>query len=132
MSPTSSSALSLLETLIARPSVTPADAGWGLVTAQGGYEREVAEPPRFRPGDRVRARSLHPRGHIRLPRYLRGQAGVIVRHHGAHVFPDSNAAGLGEDPRHLYTVRFEAAELWGNSSRDLVHADLWEPYLAAA
>ncbi len=119
---------------VAPKPVTPtaAAAVWGLVTTQGGTRRDVAEQPRFRPGDRVRARSLHPKGHTRLPRYLRGHTGVIVSHHGAHVFPDSNASGLGEDPRHLYTVRFLASDLWGNGARDFIHADLWEPYLEAA
>ena len=39
--------------------------------------------------------------------------------------------GRGEDPRHLYTVRFSAADVWGKHSRDVIHADLWEPYLEA-
>lgn len=118
---------------LAPKTVTPtaAESIWGLVTAAGGYRRDSAALPLFKPGDRVRARSLHPRGHTRLPRYLRGHAGEIVSHHGAHVYPDSNSSGHGEDPQHLYTVRFRAAELWGNGSRDVVHADLWEPYLEA-
>ena len=34
---------------------------------------------------------------------------------------------------HLYCVRFEAVELWGESAapRSAVYADLWEPYLQA-
>jgi nitrile hydratase len=54
-----------------------------------------------------------------------------VRWHGAHVFPDANAHGLGEQPRHLYTVRFAARELWGEAAnpRDSVCLDLWEAYL---
>jgi nitrile hydratase len=47
------------------------------------------------------------------------------------VFPDTNAHGGGENPQWLYTVRFAAGEVWGDSSRDKIHADLWEPYLAA-
>jgi nitrile hydratase len=60
--------------------------------------------------------------------------GVIERWHGAHVFPDSHAHGLGEDPRHLYTVRFAASELWGprGHPKDSVSLDLWEPYLERA
>ena len=57
--------------------------------------------------------------------------GEIVAVHGAHVFPDSNAAGRGEDSQWLYTVRFAASEVWGKPSRDMIHADLWEPYLEA-
>ena len=114
-------------------SVTPtaAEAVWPAVTAPGSYERKIAVQPLFRAGDRVRTRHLNPTHHTRLPRYLRGHAGEIVACHGAHVFPDSNARGLGEDPRFLYTVRFRAAEVWGNGAPDLIHADLWEPYLEA-
>ncbi len=99
--------------------------------ARGEYVREAPAPQKFRVGDKVRARNVHPVGHTRLPRYLRGHAGEIVRIHGAHVFPDSNAHGKGEDAQWLYTVRFAAGEVWGTSSPDKIHADLWEPYLAA-
>jgi nitrile hydratase len=116
----------------ARP-VTPtaAEAVWPAVTAPGSYRREVKATPTFSVGDRVRTRHLNPQHHTRLPRYLRGHAGEIVAWHGAHVFPDSNAQGLGEDPRHLYTVRFSASDLWGRPAPDMIHADLWEPYLEA-
>jgi nitrile hydratase len=110
---------------------TAAEAVWAAVTAPGGYERRSDAAPLFKPGDMVRTRHLNPAHHTRLPRYLRGHTGEIVACHGAHVFPDSNSRGLGEDPRHLYTVRFSAAEVWGNASRDVIHADLWEPYLEA-
>lgn len=105
-----------------------------ILTAPGSYVREVAAPPAFAVGDRVRARNLNPPGHTRLPRYARGHVGVVERRHGAHVFPDANAHGLGEDPRHLYTVRFTARELWGEaaSAKDSVSLDLWEPYLERA
>ena len=96
--------------------------------------REVDVAPRFAPGDAVRARNMHPEGHTRLPRYARGRTGVILHHHGAHVWPDSNAHFRGEDPQHLYTVRFAARELWGAAApaSDFVHIDLWEPYLERA
>ena len=100
----------------------------------GSYVREITTPPAFAIGDGVRALNLHPIGHTRLPRYVRGRAGVIVIHHGAHVFPDSNAHDKGEDPRHLYTVSFAAQALWGPDARagDSVRLDLWEPYLERA
>jgi len=90
-------------------------------------------PPRFRPGDRVRARNRHPTGHTREPRYVRGRAGVIQKHHGAHVFPDLSAQGVRVG-RHLYCVRFEASELWGENANgnSAVYVDLWEEYLEPA
>jgi nitrile hydratase len=105
------------------------------VFAKGGStQRAVDAQPRYQPGDTVRARNMHPTGHTRLPRYVRGRTGTIERHHGAHVFPDSNAHFFGEAPQHLYTVRFTAREVWGDaaSERDAVYVDLWEGYLDRA
>lgn len=97
-------------------------------------QRELALLPGFIPGDCVRARNIHPTGHTRLPRYVRGKAGRVVRDHGVHVFPDANAHGQGEQPQRLYGVRFEAAELWGDGAgpRAAVYLDLWESYLVRA
>jgi len=96
--------------------------------------REIPAEPRFQLGHRVRARNIHPTGHTRLPRYARGKLGTIDRHHGAFVFPDTNAASLGEKPQHLYSVRFAARELWGDeaSPRDTVYIDMWDDYLEPA
>jgi nitrile hydratase len=98
------------------------------------FERPVNAPPRFAVGDPVRAKKINPAGHTRLPRYARGNAGVIDRIHGAHVFPDTNAHFRGENPQHLYSVRFTARELWGEAAaaRDAVYIDLWEDYLEPA
>lgn len=105
------------------------------VLARGGpASRDVPAPRRFEVGEAVRARTLNPVGHTRLPRYARGRAGVIARDHGAHVLPDANAHGLGESPQRLYGVRFAARELWGEAARagDSVHLDLWDSYLDPA
>ena len=79
-------------------------------------------------------RHIHPAGHTRLPRYARGRRGIIAAAQGAWVFPDANAHGLGEAPQHLYSVRFEGAELWGPlaEARVAVYLDLWEGYLDPA
>jgi nitrile hydratase subunit beta len=86
---------------------------------------------RFAKGDRVRARNLNPSGHTRLPRYVRGKAGVIARDWGVFVFPDTNAHHAGTKPQHCYSVSFDARELWGKpaNSRERVYIDLWEDYL---
>lgn len=95
---------------------------------------DPAVPARFAVGARVRAKNLHPAGHTRLPRYLRGHAGQIVRDHGVHVFPDTNAHFAGEKRQHLYAVRFAARDLFGEraAARDAIHADLFEDYLEDA
>jgi nitrile hydratase len=112
----------------------PAEAVRAALAHQGSYLRERAVPPTFAQGDRVRARNLNPSGHTRLPRYVRGRIGVVERCHGAHVFPDSNARFAGEDPQHLYGVRFAGTEIWGSEAdpRVSVTLDLWEPYLERA
>lgn len=96
--------------------------------------RPDGEPPRFTVGDVVRTKNIHPAGHTRLPRYARGKRGVIARVHGCHDFPDTNAHGLGPQPHGLYSVRFDARELWGEDAEDrgCVYLDLWERYLEPA
>jgi len=98
---------------------------------QSGFRREPTSAPCFAVGDAVRTRNFAPSGHTRLARYARGRHGVVQAHHGCHVFPDSNAMGNGEDPQHLYSVRFDAAELWGEDAGagESVSIDLWESYL---
>ena len=90
--------------------------------------------PKFRPGDRVRARNDHPAGHTRLPRYARGRYGVIHRDHGVFIFADTHAMSRDTKPQHCYSVRFAARELWGPgvSARDSVCVDLWDDHLDPA
>jgi nitrile hydratase beta subunit len=97
--------------------------------------RAAASPARFAAGDMVRTRAEQPAHHTRLPGYARGKLGVVARVHGAHVFADTNARGLGESPQWLYTVAFDARELWGDGSaaqRSTISVDAWEPYLEPA
>lgn len=98
------------------------------------FRRGAATAPRFPAGTEVRTRNLQPAGHTRLARYARGKRGVVADYHGSYVYANANAHGLGEDPDHLYSVRFEAAELWGDTSsgRESVYIDLYERYLLAA
>lgn len=102
--------------------------------ARGSYARPAGAPAQFKLSERVRMRNMHPKGHTRLPRYVRGHVGVIERIHGCHVFPDSHAARREEDPQWLYTVRFDGRELWGESADPTlkVSVEAWEPYLERA
>ncbi|MBI3049668.1 MAG: nitrile hydratase subunit beta [Acidobacteria bacterium] len=117
----------------ATPAVTAAMVP-ALVTRRNSARRDAQVRPRFRVGQRVRARNIHPTGHTRLPRYARGKQGVIAIDHGVFLFPDTNAHLLGEKPQHVYSVRFAARELWGPqaSPRDFVHIDMWDDYLERA
>lgn len=90
---------------------------------------------KFSPGDRVRARNIHPVGHTRLPRYVRGKYGTVEARRGIFVFPDTNSQGIGEQPQAVYGVCFKAFELWGEGyeqQSDLIYVDLWENYLEKA
>jgi nitrile hydratase len=116
-----------------RTPALPAAKVPGFIARGSPASRESSREPRLRSGQRVRARNLNPVGHTRLPRYVRGKSGVVDRVHGVFVFPDTNAHFRGEKPQHLYSVRFEARELWGENSpaADAVYVDLWEDYLDA-
>ncbi len=110
----------------------PPEAVPRIVKRGGPSDRTTGRlAPQFQPGDRVKAKNLNSAGHTRLPRYVRGKAGVIDRVHGTFVYPDSNAHGGGEQPQPLYCVRFDATELWGpsTSGKDRLYIDLWEDYL---
>ncbi len=90
--------------------------------------------PRYREGAAVRVLKMNPSGHTRCPRYVRGARGVVDRVHEKFIFPDAHAHGRGERPEVLYTVGFEATELWGKGAegRGRIYVDLWESYLEPA
>src|SRR5262249_49783269 len=96
--------------------------------------RDPSVVARFKVGQRVRARNIHPAGHTRLPGSARGKGGEIVRDHGVFFFPDTNAFFQGEKKQRVYSVRFASRELWGEraSPRDSVYIDMWDDYLEPA
>ncbi|MDP5216819.1 nitrile hydratase subunit beta [Ruegeria sp. 2205SS24-7] len=113
-----------------------ADAVAGVLASGGPADRPSPIEPRFAAGQAVR--TLHPAanrlvegGHTRLPAYAQGAQGYILRLHGSHVLPDSNAHGLGEAPEPLYAVMFHADQLWAAPEHpgDEVVLDLWQSYL---
>jgi nitrile hydratase subunit beta len=108
------------------------EAAAGLT--RGSFYRQAQAPARFKPGDRVRARNIHPPTHTRLPRYARGRVGVVELVHGCHAFPDAVAIDKGDDPQWLYTVVFDGRELWGPDADPTlkVSIDAFEPYLEPA
>lgn len=103
----------------------------GLVHQGASTAMETDTGPRFAVGDKVRARNIHPSGHTRLPRYVRGKAGTVDHVHPSFVLPDTNAHLRGEHPQHVYSVRFPASELWGEDAEpgEEIYVDLWESYL---
>ena len=148
----------LEQLMLARGMVTPAELVSGQMThapikvnrvltretvdaalkAGSPTERAIDQPALFKVGQQVRARNMHPQGHTRLPRYVRGHVGTIVHVHGGHVFPDGHT--LHATPpfnvpvEWLYTVVFNGSTLWGEHSDPTVEVtvDAWESYLEAA
>jgi nitrile hydratase beta subunit len=102
--------------------------------AARGARRDVPEEPRFSVGELVMTATMPVSGHTRLPAYARGRLGTVAAIQGGWVLPDSNAHGRGEHPQHLYSVRFEGAELWGDEAEpgQSVYLDLFESYLFPA
>ena len=100
---------------------------------RGSYARPSNRPAQFKPGDRVRTKNINPATHTRLPRYARGRVGVVEAIRGCHVYPDAVVRGDGEDPQWLYTVVFDARELWGDSADPTlkISIEAFEPYLDA-
>ena len=141
--------------LIARGLVSPAEWDSGVSQSPGvalprrlmasqvdaalakgtSAQRPVRQSAHFAVGQRVRARNQHPMGHTRLPRYVRGHVGTVVRVHGVHVLPDRHAALTAtpdsNEGEWLYAVVFDGRDLWGPDAqaRLEVCVDAWESYL---
>ena len=110
---------------LARRTVT------GLRTA-----RPMDPPPadvRFAPGQRVRVKRMHPAGHTRCPRYVRGAVGVVDAVRGADRLPDRATYGERVAPEAVYSVAFDSTELWGPSDDRAwtIRLDMWDSYLEA-
>ena len=124
-----SGAVNLSEHLSTAAVLQAADVETAMLKG-GPVNMEVDQAPRFLIGDSVQVLNFNPEGHTRLPRYARGKQGVVDDHHGAHVYPDSQALGVREG-QHLYSVSFSGAELLGQDDKNdfRVSIDMWEPYL---
>jgi len=69
-------------------------------------------------------------GHVRMPAYIRGKAGIVVGASPAYPFPDGHAHGIEAKDEPTYDVRFRSEDLWPNSSdRALVHVGVFQSYL---
>lgn len=61
-------------------------------------------------GDRVMVRAEYVPGHIRMPAYIRGKAGVVVNESPAYPFPDAHAHGVAATEEPTCDVRFSATD----------------------
>jgi nitrile hydratase subunit beta len=95
-----------------------------------GNLRPLDTPCAFAVGDKVKVADLHPTGHTRMPRYVRGRIGTVTAILPSAVFPDTAAHFEGENPQHCYDVEFDSRELWGPDAEPFrLSIDLFEPYL---
>ena len=59
-----------------------------------------------------------------------GIAGTVTALRPAQVFPDSAALFVAENPQHVYSVTYDARDLWGEGSEAFtLTLDLYESYL---
>jgi nitrile hydratase subunit beta len=130
-----------LEELVPGSATSETSAIADKGTRRSGSEGEISATdkdftggePAFSLGQRVRTKMSIAAFHTRLPAYVRGRIGVIHDHHGSQPLPDAGARGVIK-LESLYTIAFEAAELWPEAQgrRERVFVDAWESYLEPA
>jgi hypothetical protein len=92
------------------------------------------EVPGFAVGDHVKVLTRAPIGHYRVPTYLRGTAGEVVRIIEPALV-DNEEEGYGRnagDKKHYYRVAIPMTALWPNyvgSRRDELHVEIFETWL---
>ncbi|MDA1099525.1 MAG: nitrile hydratase accessory protein [Proteobacteria bacterium] len=106
----------------------------GMVSAEAlaariaAIAKVEAAGPRFKAGDRAKVLDIELLGHSHLPHYIRGVTGAVARDHGARVFPDSHGHNKTDALQHVYTIRFQATEIWGATAdpRQSLNFSLWD------
>jgi nitrile hydratase subunit beta len=113
-------------------------AATGLAAASGATKGKIsANSPvgdrDFDIGELVVAQKTTTNPYTRLPGYIRGRRGTVILKHGPQLLADVLALGVEQNER-LYTVAFEASELWQDAENtgDRVCIDLWESHLEPA
>lgn len=86
---------------------------------------------RFALNQTVVVKHGNPKSHTRVPSYVKGVRGKITHLHGAHIYADEHAKSGSKVPEHLYSVRFEGTDIYGDDAEpnSCVYIDLFEPYL---
>ena len=114
--------------------VAPADEPGARAKSAARRELPEVSGHRFGLGERVRARNTHPAGHTRLPGYIRGKVGEVVRTYRHQRFQDAEPMSDHAGPQPVYAVRFEGTEVWGTSAEanSSICLDMWEAYLLPA
>ena len=103
------------------------------VMVRGRFGRPAPAAAKFKPGDHVRAKNIHPATHTQAAALC---ARPCRRRRARSRLPcvsGYSRDGGGENPQWLYTVVFDGAELWGPDADPTVKIsiDAFEPYLEA-
>lgn len=70
-------------------------------------------PAKFNENDLVSVMEKFPIGHYRVPTYIRGKQGVVVRNLGRYINPETESFGKNAgDKLWYYAVRFQQKDLW--------------------
>jgi nitrile hydratase subunit beta len=84
----------------------------------------------FAIGEKVRVKNEFVPGHVRMPAYIRGKAGVVVGISPNYPFPDAAGHGMQAPMEPTYDVRFRSRDLWPDSCDDaLNHVGVFQSYL---
>ena len=80
-------------------------------------KRDVEIKPKFKAGEKVKIKNVHPTDHTRLPGYLRDKTGLVdlVYEDAYTYFCSTGPDGLGK-PMPVYSVRFDSKDIWGEMS----------------
>lgn len=113
----------------------PAHRILNILSTGSSAAMKTRQPPKFMVGSQVLVKNFNPKSHTRAPQYIRGCLGVVVKHHGAHIFADQHAKTGEKMPMHLYNIRFASKKVWGSEDAEAnatLHLDLFERYLEPA
>jgi nitrile hydratase len=98
-----------------------------VITATG-------ETPAFAVADRIKVGTRVPIGHYRVPTYLRGKVGEVIKVIEPSLI-DNEEEGYGRNAgnrRHYYRISFMMTEIWNDyegSPRDELQIEVYETWL---
>ena len=99
-----------------------------LPSAMGRSNRTV--PFNFKPGDRVRVINEHVSCHVRMPSYIRGKQGIVIRATPAYPYPDAHSHGVTARDEPTYDVEFISSDLWPEGAEEAkINVGVFESYL---
>jgi nitrile hydratase len=109
-----------------------AAAGFAVQRSRPSREGRIGDThlPEIGVGDRVRVKDEFVPGHIRMPGYIRGKEGVVVKVSPAYPYPDAHGHGLESAWQRSFDVRFSSHDLWPDGAEEAeVQVGVFHGYL---